>query len=467
MTGTTFKTITIFGATGDLSYRKLMPALYMLTQNEKLNENDRIIAIGRRDFTNTSFVEHIKSWIKKSIRTEFNDDMFHKFSQKITYLKMDFTLISEYDKLSDIFCNYDSENIFYYAVAPRFFDIISDGIISLPCIGSPKIIIEKPFGETITEAKKIHDKLINKFGKDNILHIDHYLGKEMVQSIVAIRFKNSIFKACWNKDYIDHIKIYACEELGVETRAGYYDKAGALKDMVQNHLMQILSLVAMDEAKPNETIKQKQVEVMQNLQIPKTAKNSLYLGQYEGYLDEDGVSKTSNTETLACMKLFVDTNRFKGVPFYILTGKKMAKREMNVVIVFKAVSEGVAPDTLTFKVQPTEGVYLEFNIKEPGDSSDIIKANMDFCQSCNIVYRMNTPEAYERLLLAAINSDNTWFSPWEQIELCWSYIENLKQLYFKEGLLVEKYKTGLYLKKEKTETPFNIKGVLEEFINMS
>ncbi len=468
MIGTTSKIITIFGATGDLSYRKLMPALYMLSESKKLNKGDRVIAIGRRDFTNESFIENTKSWIKTSIRSEYDDVVFNEFAKRITYLKMDFTEISEYKKLADIFCNGDSsEKLFYYAVAPRFFNTISDGIISLPCIGSPKIIIEKPFGETISEAKSISDKLIKCFGKDNILHIDHYLGKEMVQSILAIRFKNSIFKACWNKDYIDHIKIYACEELGVETRAGYYDKAGALKDMVQNHLMQILSLVAMDEPKNSADIKQKQADAMKRLRTVNKAENMLFLGQYDGYLKEDGVDKESKTETLACMKLYVDSERFDGVPFYLLTGKKMSKKEMNIVVVFKTADEGVSPDTLTFKVQPTEGVYLEFNIKEPGESNKVIRASMDFCQSCNIVFRMNTPEAYERLLYAAISSDNTWFSSWEQIELCWSFVERLKKLYNDEGLSVEKYPQGMCFEADNEGTACPIGGIFKEFMEIN
>ncbi len=469
MSGTTSKVITIFGATGDLSYRKLMPALYMLTESGKLNENDSIIAIGRRDFTNESFVENTKKWIKTSIRSEYDEVNFEKFAKKISYLKMDFTDLSEYSKLSDIFCNRSaSENLFYYAVAPRFFGVISEGIVSLPCIGTPKIVIEKPFGETISEAKSISDKLINSFGKENVLHIDHYLGKEMVQSILAIRFKNSIFKACWNKDFIDHVKIYACEELGVETRAGYYDKAGAMKDMMQNHLMQILSLVAMDQPKNSADIKKRQAEAMRRLRAVDKAliKNQLYLGQYDGYLDAEGVDKNSQTETLACMKLYVDSERFDGVPFYLLTGKKMARREMNIVIVFKTADDSVSPDTLTFKVQPTEGVYLQFNIKEPGEKSDIIQASMDFCQSCNIVFRMNTPEAYERLLYAAISSDNTWFSSWEQIELCWSYIEKIKQIYFEEGYVVEKYPQGMCFEADKDGTACPTSGIFREFMEL-
>ncbi len=470
MTGKTHKTITIFGATGDLSYRKLMPALYMLLQGGKLSPEDKIIAIGRRDYSNDTFAEITKKWIKTSIRTQFDEEVFSQFCLNLSYLKMDFTNPSEYHELANFFCaTTPNDNLIYYAVAPQFFDVISEGIISLPCIGQPKIIIEKPFGETLYEAKKLSDKLSDRFGAENIYHIDHYLGKEMVQSILAIRFKNSIFKACWNKNYIDHVKIYACEELGVETRAGYYDKAGALKDMVQNHLMQILSLVAMDEPRDASDIKHRQAEAMRRLRPVDNfgIKKALLLGQYDGYRNSDGVDVNSQTETFACLKLFVDSERFEGVPFYLLTGKKMAKREMNIVVVFKNADDSVAPDCLTFKVQPTEGVYLEFNIKEPGESQEITRANMDFCQSCNIVFHMNTPEAYERLLYAAICSDGTWFSTWEQIEICWSYIENLKKLYFESNIPLANYPQGMCFETNSDGTPCKLEDIFQEFLNLN
>ncbi len=461
--------IVIFGATGDLCYRKLMPALYMLVQGGKLNSCDKIIAIGRKDLTSQSYVQNIRNWVEKSIRVKFDEQIFTILCEIIIYLKMDLTNLSHYEKLNAKLSDDNAkEALFYYAVAPSFFDVISEGIMSMPCKCKRKIVIEKPFGETLAQAKMLSEKLIDTFGRENIYHIDHYLGKEMVQSIQAIRFKNSIFKACWNKNFIDHVKIYACEELGVETRGAYYDATGAMKDMVQNHLMQILSLVAMDEPSDFNDIKQRQVEVMRRLRpIEKLdIKKTLLLGQYEGYKNVDGVDESSLTDTLACLKLFVDTDRFKDVPFYILTGKKMAKREMNIVVVFKAASEDVKPDTLTFKVQPTEGVYLEFNIKEPGESNEIIHANMDFCQSCNIVYRMNTPEAYERLIYAALINDSTWFSTWEQIELCWNYTEQLKSEYHRQANKLYIYNQGLCFENDAENKECKCKGLLHEFMGV-
>ncbi len=437
MNGQMNRTLTIFGGTGDLSYRKLMPAFYNLYSYGKLSDKDQILAIGRRDYSQEEYIEIIQRWVSSFSRIEYNEELFQRFAQRILYFKMDFTNLNEYSNLTNYFCGCSMrEHLFYYAVAPRFFPIISDGIFSIGCRGNSKLIIEKPFGETLEEANILSQKLESCFGKENIYRIDHYLGKEMVQSIQTIRFANPIFQNCWDAQSIERVEIYANEEVGVETRAGYYDKAGALKDMVQNHLMQILSLVAMEPPISPAKIKEKQADVFRNLRAIEqlNLKQTLILGQYRGYLEEPGVSLDSKTETYASCKLYIDTPRWKDVPFFISTGKKLKTREMKVIITFRKTQPDLNANVLTFKIQPTEGVNLQFNIKEPGDSNAVIPADMDFCQSCNIVYRMNTPEAYERLIGAALESDATWFSSWDQIYLSWNYIESLKQLYHSSNL---------------------------------
>ncbi len=437
--------LTIFGGTGDLCYRKLMPALYNLYTNGRIDNNDRIVAVGRREYTDEAYIEVIKGWVKRYARLEYNDKSFNNFSKNISYFKMDFTNPDEYERLSEYFCGRQiKENLFYYAVAPQFFGVISEGVIALKCINSPKLIIEKPFGETPEHAMRLNKRLEEYFGADRIYRIDHYLGKEMIQNILTIRFKNLLFESCWNNQNIDNVRIIATEEVGVETRAKYYDNAGALKDMVQNHLMQLLSFVAMEPPESDYDLKDKQSQVFDCLRPPEQLdiEDSLLLARYSGYLTEPDVAKDSVTETFVACKLYVDNDRWAGVPFYIITGKKMATREMNVIITFKKLTGQDKPNVLVFKIQPDEGVTLIFNIKTPGDGYEVIGAEMDFCQNCNLTYRMNTPEAYERLLYSAIKADRRWFSGWDQIYLSWRYIEKIKEIYHEKGLPIYEYLDG-------------------------
>ncbi len=446
--------ITIFGGTGDLCYRKLMPALYNLFAIGKLAEDARILAIGRRDYDNDAYINIVRDWVKKYSRVNFNDDMFALFIEKITYFKMDFTVSNEYERLSDYFCNLNiKDNLFYFAVAPQFFGVITEGLISLRCTGNSKLIIEKPFGETPLHALQLNERLLSHFGEDNIYRIDHYLGKEMIQNILTIRFKNLLFENSWNRNNIDNIRIIASEEVGVETRAKYYDNAGALKDMVQNHLMQLLSFIAMEPPEDDADLKQKQSEVYSHLRPPEliNIEDSLLLARYDGYLCEPDVSPDSTTETFAACKIYVDNERWQDVPFYIITGKKLSTREMNVIVTFKKLDGQSHPNVLIFKIQPYEGVTLTFNIKTPGDSHGVTTEEMDFCQNCNLAYRMNTPEAYERLLHSAIIADRRWFSGWDQIYISWQYIEKIKQAYHESNLPMYSYKPGSTGPKEITK----------------
>lgn len=444
MSGTINRNFTIFGGTGDLTYRKLLPALYNLYVEKTLKDNDHILIIGRRKYSKEDYLNIIREWISKYARVNFDVSTFLGFTKLIEYYHMDFTQLSDYSQLSKHLIEEKiCQNIFYFAVSPEFFSVISEGIASLNIPDHPKLIIEKPFGETLEEASKLNNNLMQYFGKDNIYRIDHYLGKEMVQSVQTIRFSNLLFKECWNNRCIDKVEIIAHEEVGVETRASYYDNTGALKDMVQNHLMQILSLIAMEEPSEQYPIKIRQQQVFESLRpIDKLdIEQSLILAQYQGYLQEKGVNPNSQTETYAICKLFVDNDRWHDVPFYIKTGKRMHTREMNVIVTFKTIKDE-APDILIFKIQPSEGVRIEFNIKQPGYSNDQTRAEMDFCQDCILEYRANTPEAYERLISSVMNGDNSLFSTWEHISLSWNYINLLKQAYDKANIKVKYYAQG-------------------------
>ena len=439
--------ITIFGGTGDLTFRKLLPALYTMFLTKKLSKDSRIVIIGRRDYDSLSYRNLAEDWVKKFTRLPYTEQDFFAFAQLISYFRMDLSNQQDYLKLNEYFSQDEiTSHIFYLAVAPKFFTVIADGLETVCGACHGKVIIEKPFGENLQAAEKLNQQLERHFGAEQIYRIDHYLGKEMVRNIQAIRFTNPIFTDVWNSRYIECVQISALEDVGVETRGGYYDASGALKDMVQNHLFQILSIVAMEQPEVfNSTqMHQEQLRVLRALRPLDEADvgSTLILGQYEGYRREPLVAPDSTTETFAALRLFIENERWKNTPFYIRTGKRTGVRQMEVSIVFKRSMPEVEPDILTIKIQPTEGVYIQFNIKRPGDTEEIIPTKMDFCQNCNIVHQLNTPEAYERLLTACINGERSWFSQWDQIEISWNYIEQLKQRFKEKKLPVYPYEQG-------------------------
>ena len=435
--------ITIFGGTGDLTYRKLMPALYNLFKRGLLDEEFDICAIGRKKYSKEEYTSIIKDWIIKFARLKVDEEHLNEFFKHVNYLQMEFTKPEDYSLLNDYYYQSKFNNhVVYLAVAPSFFEQITDGVSKTKCIKNPKIILEKPFGDSRENAKFLSHKLESTFGENNIYRIDHYLGKEMVRNILSIRVTNPIISNIWDSNSIESVSISALEKVGVETRGNYYDETGALMDMVQNHLLQILTIVALDN--PQGTLHNQQFRVLQDL-IPVDKldiKKSMVLGQYKGYRQEDKVNEDSQTETYAALKLFIDNPKWKDVPFFIRTGKRCNEREIEVTITFKRISPNIEPNILVIKIQPVEGVYLEFNIKTPGEENGLTKAKMEFCQRCEDVFRQNTPEAYERMILACLNSDNSWFSKWNQIELSWDYIEKLKEEYKKAGLPVYEYEQG-------------------------
>lgn len=438
---------TIFGGTGDLTFRKLLPALYNMYVSERFQKDFRIIAIGRRDYDDATYREKAREWVKQFARLPYREDDFANFAATISYVQMDFTLSDSYHLLDAFYKKHGiHDHIFYLAVAPRFFSTIATGLANVEGAGLGKVIIEKPFGEDLASARKLNADLEALFTKEKVYHIDHYLGKEMVRNMQAIRFMNPIFTTVWNHQYIEHVQISALENVGVETRGGYYDQAGALKDMVQNHLFQILSIVAMEQPDDfyGKDMQQKQLEVLRSLRRVEEmdVSSNVVLGQYFGYQKENNVALDSMTETYAALRLFIDNERWQGVPFYIRTGKKLNRREMEIAITFKKAQPDVEANVLLIKIQPTEGVYFQFNIKKPGDSDEVIPTSMDFCQSCSDINRINTPEAYERLLMAVVHEETSWFSQWAQIETSWQYIEDLKAKMAQGRRVVETYASG-------------------------
>lgn len=441
------KAFTIFGGTGDLTFRKLLPALYNGSISGAESEEYRIVIIGRRDYTTEQYCEITRSWIEKFARLPYTERAFQRFAARIDYYRMDFTDPATYTDLNTYFVEQGiDEFIFYLAVAPRFFGVIAENLAGVSGAPRGKVILEKPFGETLDAAKELNHRLETIFSPDQIYRIDHYLGKEMVRNIETIRFSNPIFTNLWDARFIESVEISAMEDVGVESRGGYYDGAGAMKDMVQNHLFQILSIVAME--RPSDYIGSdmhtEQLKVLHALRpVDQTQiQDTLVLGQYEGYQQEKLVDPNSKTETYAAMRLFIDNDRWRGAPFYIRTGKKLGGREMNVVVTFRRPRPEVAHNVLVIKIQPTEGVFLQFNIQKPGDTTEITQAKMDFCQSCILENKINTPEAYERLIDACIRGERFWFSQWDQIETGWQYVEQLRNAYHAANLPLMPYTPG-------------------------
>lgn len=461
------KGIVIFGGTGDLSYRKLFPALYDLDKLNKLGDDFKIIGIGRRDYSDKEYKDIIEPWIKDFARLEYTKEEFEKFSQKISYHNMNFANEDEYKNLGKYFSSIVLlENIIcYYAVAPEFFLPITKGLSTIAGdMENIKIIIEKPFGKDLNSAKELNVELNKYILNQNIYYIDHYLGKEMLLNIMTVRFFNAMFNGVWNKEFIDNVQINVFENIGVETRGGYYDKSGAIADMLQNHLFQILSVVAMDEPDDfsSQDIKNAQTNIFRQLRkIPKEEiDNHLVLGQYKGYRQEDKVDANSSTETFVAMKLFVDNERWQDVPFYLRTGKKLKTREIEIIVQFKPTKNAIKMvssnyadadlqkisenNYLSIRIQPDEGIYLSFNVKKAGTQDEIGIANLNYCQSCIIDNVINTPQAYERLLESAINSNRTLFSSWEQIQISWDYMNEVLSNFKTYSNKIYEYEEGTY-----------------------
>lgn len=411
------KTITIFGSTGDLSARKLFPAFYNMVSLHQLDDI-QLIAIGRKHLTQNDFSEYIKPKVKEYARLAFDEEIFEELLKKITYIEMDLSEIKDYEKLNHFYKQHSlSGHTFYLALNPSLFHEVLQGLKKLD-LSDSNVVLEKPFGKNTQDMMLLNQKLKEMFQEDSIFYIDHYLGKEMIQNIKTIRFKNALFKNSWNYEMIESIQISALEKDGVLNRGSYYDQNGALKDMVSNHMFQILTILTMEEETPQH---EKQLEILKHLKI-----EEVILGQYKGYLEEKDVKKDSTTETYAELKCTIDNDRFRNVPIYIRTGKKLGKREIEVIVKFKSF-DGSPNNLLQIKIQPTEGVYLQFNIKKPGEKDVLQTVKMDFCQSCVEINRINTPEAYERLLTEVLLHQREYFSSFEEILTSTRMIENLKK----------------------------------------
>lgn len=467
--------LVIFGGTGDLTHRKLLPAIYNLKHSGKLPDSFAVVSIGRKDLTDEAYREQAYESIKNFSRfKEIDERLWQDIAGRIYYKRFEFEDSSGYENLKafleqlDVKHNSKGNRIFYLAVAPEYFGLITDELNKQNMVVNgdswQRLIIEKPFGRDLSSAQKLNKKIKEVFSEDNTYRIDHYLGKEMIQSLMVLRFANSIFEPLWNNKYIDNIQISSSETVGVENRGGYYETSGALKDMVQNHMLQLLTLTAMEPPinLNSKSIRDEKIKILRSLEeiTPKKIREDIVRGQYGegiinnknviGYRQEDRVSPSSNTETFVALKLHVDNFRWAGIPFYIRTGKRMKTKSTEIIIQFKSVPkvlyakeyETLKPNLLVIGVQPREGIYLKFNTKRPGTENFIIPVDMDFCQTCQ--FESNTPEAYERLIFDVMNGDNTLFTSWDEVEYSWKFVDTISSQWGDSKLVLPNYEAGSY-----------------------
>ncbi|MEH7254751.1 glucose-6-phosphate dehydrogenase [Neobacillus niacini] len=460
-------TFVLFGATGDLAKRKIFPALYNLYVDQKLPQSISIIGLGRGELSHSEFQEKVKSSILDfSRRLEHEAADMGEFLDYFRYSQLDVTNKEDYHQLLQLVKQREDEldltqnRMFYLSVAPEFFDTIALNIKNSglgQTNGWKRLIIEKPFGHDLKSARELNKKLSRAFLEEEIYRIDHYLGKPMVQNLEALAFANPILQSVWNKDHIANVQITAGETVGVEKRAGYYDHAGAIRDMVQNHMLQILMMTAMDKPEKINAagIRYEKRKVMESLRPLKEedVQYDIVRGQYisgevngqkvPSYIDEPGVNPSSTTDTFVAARLWIDHPSWSGVPFYIRTGKRMKEKSTRIVIEFKnkQYKNQIDPNLLIIEINPNENISLQLNSKKPLNNGKVTPIRINFS---NDQLGLGVPEAYERLIFDAVNGDSTFFAHWKEVELSWEWVQPIL-FAFEENLVpLNEYQAGSY-----------------------
>jgi glucose-6-phosphate 1-dehydrogenase len=441
--------LVIFGATGDLSKRKLLPAIYNLAHEGALPERFHLIGVSRSDMAHGDFRELAEQAINDFSRRQPDRDVLEHLLAEVRYVPGSFDEDSVYDHLVGTLEEFDEQagqplnRAFYLSTAPQFFPVIVEALgrheLDHFERAEVRVIIEKPFGTRLKEAQELNAKVLSVFDEEQVFRIDHYLGKETVQNMLAFRFANGLFEPVWNRNYIDNVQITAAEDIGIGSRASYYDSSGALRDLVQNHMLQLLTLLCMEPPVQfsADEVRDEKVKVLHAVSAPTpdTADEIAQRAQYgpgvvggekvAGYVEEEGVPPDSNTETYAALRLEVDNWRWAGVPFYLRTGKRLARKVTEIAITLKPVphlafkehAEGVRPNQLILTMQPNEGVALQLGAKVPGTRMTIGPVVMEFLYGT--AFMSQSPEAYERLIMDAMRGEATLFTRNDEVEAQW------------------------------------------------
>ncbi len=445
----------IFGGTGDLTKNKLIPALLNLFKAGLLSSGFSVVAVGRKEHSHASYKDLLHACL---FGENDSDEAWPLFCERLYYYNLNFSIDKEgYKNLKAYLDRLDNQyqtlgnRIFYLAVEPGLFEAVVRNLKTNNMIENKacwqRVMLEKPFGTSLNDAIALNKNLLSHIDEDRIFRVDHYLGKEMIQDIIAIRFCNLVFETLWNRHYIDNIQITLSEQSGVESRGAYYENAGILRDMVQNHILQMLALICMEAPASLDAahIRQEKIKALQSLRLFDEGSDckDIVLGQYgsgyigaqkvPGYRDEQKVHKDSQVATFIALKAFVDNERWKDVPFYIRSGKRLDNKASHIVIQFKnnactkAYDEfkNIEPNCLVIKIQPEEGILYQINSKIPGQNFLIEKIKLDYCQSCQADY--NSPEAYERIILDAAADNHALFASWEELVHSWVYTESIEK----------------------------------------
>jgi len=447
--------VVLFGATGDLAHRKVIPALYQLWRTNLLPHEFLLVAIGRRPYTDESFRAEIRKALEQHSRVlPLDDDAWTSFAQRIDYVRLDFDDGAAFEMLSAHLDEHDAENgtrgnrLFYLATQPsQFAEIVGQlGRVGLDHerhdAGWRRIVIEKPFGHDLDSAKRLNREVGKVFRESQVYRIDHYLGKETVRNLLVFRFGNGIFEPLWNRRYVDHVQITVAESIGIESRGAFYEQTGASRDVLQNHLLQLVSLVAMEPPATFEAnaLRDEKVKVLRAISSdPLNPATDVVRGQYgpgwvaatqvPGYRAEPDVDPESETETFVAARLTIDDWRWSGVPFYVRTGKRLPKRATEIAIHYNGVphrlfkDEGVEPDAnlLAIRIQPDEGIMLRFGAKVPGLRLDVRSVTMDFTYGS--AFNVDSPDAYETLILDALQGDASLFTRADEVEEAWGIVD--------------------------------------------
>ncbi|WP_029149660.1 glucose-6-phosphate dehydrogenase [Microbacterium indicum] len=466
--------LVIFGVTGDLSRKKLMPAVYDLANRGLLPPGFALVGFARRDWEDEDFAQVVHDAVKDHARTEFREETWQQLSRGIRFVQGEFDDAEAFARLRSTLEALDTErgtmsnHAFYLSIPPKAFSMVTTRLLESGLVDGTKdgdsawqrVVIEKPFGHDLASARELNDSLEAAFPSDSIFRIDHYLGKETVQNILALRFANELYEPIWNRNHIDHVQITMAEDIGVGGRAGYYDGVGAARDVIQNHLLQLFALTAMEEpiSLSAEHLRAEKEKVLAAVSLPDDLSTATARGQYAGgwqggeevtgFLDEDGMDPHSTTETYAAIKLEVDTRRWAGVPFYLRTGKRLGRRVTEIAVVFKKAPGHLFGDdetelgqnALVIRVQPDEGVTIRFGSKVPGNGTHVRDVTMDF--GYGHAFTEASPEAYERLILDVLLGDPPLFPRHEEVEQSWRILDPVEEYWASLDEPLEQYESG-------------------------
>ncbi|MET3768021.1 glucose-6-phosphate 1-dehydrogenase [Marisediminicola sp. UYEF4] len=463
----------IFGVTGDLSRKKLMPAVYDLANRGLLPPGFALVGFARRDWETQDFENVVHDAVKQYARTPFDDDVWKQLAQGIRFVQGEFDDDAAFARLKDTVEELDvhrgtmGNHAFYLSIPPKSFPEVTEqlrrsGLAEQKDGQWRRVVIEKPFGSDLKTARELNEVVESVFPPDSVFRIDHYLGKETVQNILALRFANQLYEPIWNANHVDHVQITMAEDIGVGGRAGYYDGIGAARDVIQNHLLQLLALTAMEEPISFDAadLRAEKEKVLSAVRLPKDLATGTARGQYSGgwqggekvlgFLDEEGMNPESTTETFAAMRLDIGTRRWAGVPFYLRAGKRLGRRVTEIAVVFKRAPQqlfaesqtsALGQNALVIRVQPDEGVTIRFGSKVPGAVMQVRDVTMDF--GYGHAFTEASPEAYERLILDVLLGDPPLFPRHQEVELSWKILDPIEEFWATQGQ-PEQYRPGTW-----------------------